>query len=373
MIITVQRLYIRDLLKLLLLLALGLSLFFSIIGLIDKVDDFMPHKPSFALVAEYTLLAMPLNTHYLLPTAILLSSIFTFSQAIRRREIIAIKASGGRMKGILKPFLGIGLILTLFAFILGEVIVPTASKKRHELYDTITGKGKNLSFRDGVMYMRGKEGEIVRISLYLPEEKKALGVSILSFTPSGLRERIDAETAFWTGDGWRLTGITAYDIGEGKIHSEKEMRYTGIASPTILQSDLWKVEEMTLPDLIRYNRRLNEAGFRNPKMLVDISSRISYPLVNLFMLLLGIALSLESRVIEEKLGRVLPSQRGEGKKAGGFVSAGLGLVISLAYWFGYSLFLSLGYAGTVPPVIAPWIIPAVYGLISFYLYRHIPE
>ncbi|NTU42407.1 MAG: LptF/LptG family permease [Nitrospirales bacterium] len=369
MIITIQRLYFRDFLKLLLILTLGLSLFFSVIGLIDKADDLMPHKPQLILLAEYALLSMPLTTHYLLPMAILLSGIFTFSQAIRRREITAIKASGGRLKGILMPFVVMGVILTLFAFILGEVIVPTASKKGHSLHDRITGKDKPLSFKDGVLYMRGKAGEIVRMSLYLPEEKKAVGVSVLSFSGSDLREKIEAESAWWTGNDWLLKGITISDIAEGKTRKAEEMRFSGIGSPAVLRADLWKVEEMTMPELLRYNKRLNEAGFRNTKLIVDISSRLSYPLVNLFMLILGIAISLESSVIEERLGRIFSGQ----KKGGGIISAGIGLIISVAYWLSYSLCLSLGYAGTIPPIIAPWIIPSLFGLISAYLYRHIPE
>jgi lipopolysaccharide export LptBFGC system permease protein LptF len=58
---------------------------------------------------------------------------------------------------------------------------------------------------------------------------------------------------------------------------------------------------------------------------------------------------------------------------GGLFAAGLGILISFVYWLLYTLMLSMGYARIIPPVIATWIIPAVSGVIAFYLFRKIPE
>jgi lipopolysaccharide export system permease protein len=129
------------------------------------------------------------------------------------------------------------------------------------------------------------------------------------------------------------------------------------------------VEEMTLTGLIKYQRRLNEAGFKNIKLTVDISARLSYPLINLFMLLLGMSLSLGGAFHKNFLERIME----EGRVGSGIITAGLGLVISLIYWIGYTFFLSLGYAGTIPPVSAPWIMPALFAAGSIYLYSQIPE
>jgi lipopolysaccharide export LptBFGC system permease protein LptF len=35
--------------------------------------------------------------------------------------------------------------------------------------------------------------------------------------------------------------------------------------------------------------------------------------------------------------------------------------------------LSLGYTGTIPPIIAPWIVPIVFAGVSVYLYSQVPE
>ncbi|BCB95228.1 permease YjgP/YjgQ family protein [Dissulfurispira thermophila] len=370
----IQRLYIKEFLKVLLILTFGISAVFSIIGLIDKIDDFMPYKPSFNLLMLYTALSIPKYTNYLLPMSILLSSLFIFSQAIKRREIIAIKAATGKMKKVLIPFVIIGIILTSFAFLLGEIIVPTTSKKLHSIKNKIIKKERGLAFKEGTLYIRGKDGSIVRISLYLPDKNISKGVSIFKFDEEGLKERLDAETGLWKDNVWKLKDVTLYDIAKGQIRKIKEAVYPAIESPKIFQEDMWKVEEMTIIEMVKYKQRLDEAGFKNIKLLVDISSRLSYPLINLFMLLLGISLSLGGDFRGHWLLKLISSQKiKEGTLGSGIIAAGLGLLISLVYWFGYSLFLSLGYAGAISPLIAPWVVPIIFAVISVYLYSQIPE
>ena len=364
----VQKLYMKEFLKTLIILSLGISLVFAIIGFIDKIDDFMPHKPSWGLLLEYVLLTIPRYLNYLMAMATLLSSLLVFSQAIKRREIVAIKAASGKMKSILLPFVAFGVILTLFGFTLGEIVVPATSKKVRAIKNRITQEKKEITFKEGTLYMRGKDGSIVRVALYLPGQNISKDVSIYRFDNKGLRERIDAESAEWAGNTWKLKNVVVYDIASGNISRMPEATFPYIESPKIFQEDMWAAEEMTLPELVKYQQRLSTAGFKNEKFSVDISSRLSYPLINLFMLILGISLSVggEQRVFQ----RIL---QGKSNTQGGIIAAGMGLFISLVYWFGYSLFLSMGYAGAIPPVIAPWIIPSVFAVISVYLYSQIPE
>jgi lipopolysaccharide export system permease protein len=364
----IQKLYIKDFLKTLVVLGLGISLIFSIVGLIDKIDEFMPHKPPLKLLFEYTLLTIPKYFHYLMAMSTLLTSLFVFSQAIKRKEIIIIKAASGRMKRILMPFLGMGLALTVLGFGLEEIIIPAASKQIRSIRNQITEKKKTVTFKDGTLYMRGKDGSIVRIALYLPDKNISRDVSIFRFDAGQLKERIDASTAEWEGSSWQLKKVTRYNMSTGVISSLPEMTFPNIESPKIFQEDLWSVEEMSMSELIQYQRRLVEAGFKNIKLSVDISSRLSYPLINFFMLLLGISLSVggDHRMLQKIL-------HAKSSSHSGVIAAGLGLLISLVYWIGYSVFLSLGYTGAVSPLAAPWIMPLVFASLSVYLYYQIPE
>jgi lipopolysaccharide export LptBFGC system permease protein LptF len=35
--------------------------------------------------------------------------------------------------------------------------------------------------------------------------------------------------------------------------------------------------------------------------------------------------------------------------------------------------LSMGYARVIHPVLAPWIVPVLFGILAAYLFRRIPE
>jgi lipopolysaccharide export system permease protein len=133
------------------------------------------------------------------------------------------------------------------------------------------------------------------------------------------------------------------------------MEYADLGSPNLFSENIDKPEEMGIAELYRYMQRLKKAGFRNTKLAVDINSKISFPLINFFMILLGISLSLRINL------------------GGGLFSAGLGLLLSLCYWFGFTLSLSLGYAGILPPVLAAWIVPVVFGSAAVYLFAKMPE
>ncbi len=368
----IQRMYLKDFLKTLAVLAFGIAIIFSIIGLVDKLDEFLPFKPSMKLLASYALNTVPKYMQYLMPMAILLSSLYVFSQAIRRREIIVIKASGGKLKTLLRPFLFLGVLLTLISFLLGEVIVPDTSKRLRAISNQIAKKERKVTFKEGTLYIRGKDGSIARIGLYLPDKDAYQAITIFRIGEMGLQNRIDADSAVWEQETWKLKNVRTLSIETGKVTQVKELEYPGIESPKTFQSDVWKVEEMSIMELLRFKNRLQDAGFRNPKLSTDISSRIAYPLINLFMLLLGISLSAggDQRVLQ-RIYQLRMLQNAESHA--GVVSAGIGLMISLTYWLGYSFFLSLGYAGSIQPVIAPWVVPLAFSGISAYLFYKIPE
>jgi lipopolysaccharide export system permease protein len=370
--ITVQRLYIVEFFQTLFILTIGMSVLFGILGLSEKLAEFMQHEPTISQLAQYALASIPRYVLYFLPMGALLSSLFVFSMAIKRREIVAIKTSGGKMKRLLSPFIVIGILLTLFGFVLGEFIVPVTAYKVREVAGEIVQKGSAKTlFKEGTLYMRSNDGSIVKISLYMPEKNLSKDVSIFQYTDGVMTARIDAKTAVWEGNAWKLTDITIYNFVDGKFSSMKEMTYTGIESPNIFREDVLKVEEMTITELIRYKNRLTDAGFKNNKLSVDVSARLSYPMINLFMLLLGISLSVGGE--QKGFEKVFRTKIQGAHSHAGILSAGLGLVISVAYWLGYTFALSLGYSGAVPPIVAPWIVPVIFSLLSVYLYANIPE
>ncbi|PKL52465.1 MAG: hypothetical protein CVV37_01095 [Nitrospira bacterium HGW-Nitrospira-1] len=348
----IQRLYLKDFFRLLLLITFGLSFIFSLIDLIGKIDSF---KASFWSLALYAMLNLPRFLLYLLPMSVLICSLFTFSQAFRRHEIDAIKAAGGKLKTLFYPFIAAGIFLSIFAFVTNEVIAPDFSAKASELQNRLEGKEKKSAFSDGAIWLKSRDGSPVKVDLYIAEKKIARGVSLFILGGDFLKEQIIAEEAFWDGKTWMLNNVKIYHVETGEIEKIERMEYAGLESPDLFTNEMKTPNEMGIYELYGYIQRLKNAGFNNLKLIIDLNSKISFPLINIFMMMLGIALSLRS------------------KQGGGIIAAGLGLLISLIYWLGHTFSLSIGYAGMLPPVLAAWTAPFLFSAFAVYLFLKTPE
>lgn len=351
----IQRLYLKDFLTLLFLLSGGLSVIFSLLEMVDKISSFIPGKTSAADLLIYTSYNIPRFFLYVLPMSVLICSLFTFSQAVRKKEITAIKAAGGKLRSLSYPFIVMGMLLSLFAFVTGEIIVPDFSKRASDLKNVLEGKSRRLNVTEGGLWLRSKDGSPVRIDLYVTERKTAEGISVFKIGEGALKEKIFARKAYWNGETWVLEDVMRYTVQTGSMEHLETITYGDLESPDFFADELKGAGEMGIAELYRYIERLKSAGFRNVKLAVDLDSKISFPLVSLFMMMLGIALSFRMSL------------------GGGLFSAGLGLLISLFYWLSYTFFLSIGYAGVIPAFLSAWTVPFIFGALSLYLFLRIPE
>jgi lipopolysaccharide export system permease protein len=347
--------YLKDFFIMLVMITVGLSLIFCLLDVIEKIDDFKPDAFSAGQVTLYALLRLPSYLLYLLPVSVLISSLFTFSQAYRRFEIPAIKAAGGKLRAFFYPFIVTGILISLFAFMINEGIAPDFSRRALAIKNELKGKTKKYAFREGSMWLKSTTGDPVKIDLFVFDKRLVHGIDIFVLGDAVLRERISAEKAFWNGSIWSLEQVTRYDFDSGTIHELKTLDYHNLEAPEIFAEKIKKPEEMNISELYRYAERLKNAGFRNVRLAVDLHSKISFPFINIFMMVLGISLSSRKTV------------------GSGLISAGLALLICLFYWFGYTFMLSLGYAGIIMPVIAAWIIPSLFAILSLYLFVTVPE
>ncbi|MEK6673618.1 MAG: LptF/LptG family permease [Nitrospirota bacterium] len=359
----IQRHYLKEFLKLFFIILIGISTILSLIDLVNKIDDFMQHNPPIADVLLYSASNMPGYMVYLMPMATLISSLFITGQAGRMKETTAIKAAGGSIKRLMMPFIYTGLFLSLAGFLLSEFIVPHLSANARRIQDSITKNKGSITFKEGTAWFRTGD-HIVKIDLYMPDKGVINGISIFKIEAFALTKRIEARSAEWKpvlGSDtskrgvWYLNDVTEYDIATGKTTKHKGLQSEVIDPPDILNKGIQRPDEMTLRELYSYTRKLESSGMKNIKLTVDINSRISFPLINIVMIVLGIALASRTDM------------------GSGLVTSAIAIFISLLYWLGYTSFLSMGYTGLLDPVIAAWIVPLIFGAAAFYMYKNIPE
>jgi len=347
-----RRYYIKIFLTLYLIISIGLSMMMSGLDLIEKIDELLPLGVTFTNILLYGLYGIPRYLSYVMPFAGLISGLYTLGQASKKKEIISIMAGGGRIKSLLLPFIVIGIMTSLISFALSEFLVPEATISAKKIRRV--GRPKGSFFKEGTIWLRAKDGSIVRMGLYLPEKDSAKKISIFRLKETGLAERIEAETAIYSGGRWLLQNTISYDIEEATIKKSPSLEFPHIEPPTFLEEDVRSPDEMGILELKNYLKKLRQAGLKNLKLEVDMQAKLSYPLINLFMLIIGISFSV---------------RRG----LGGLLAGAAGISISLLYWIGFTVALSLGYAGVIPPQASAWLMPTAFCTIAIYLFLKIPE
>lgn len=351
------RYFFKEFFKLFLIVIFGLTAIMLIAEVFDKVDEFYSKKPPVSLILQYLLLLSPKFILYATPMASLLAILVSIGRASKWKETVAIKASGGSLKRLFSSFLLLGVLISISSLVFGEVIVPVSVRKAAWLRSTkILNQTPKISFREKALWMRGLDGSLIRIRDFVQSENRALETGIYTFNPSfGLEKRIEAQEARWEHGKWSLRDVTVFDFSNNSVSRHDILLTSALEEPEIFREEMKKPEEMNFMELYNYYSRLERAGFRNLKYVVRMYEKLAYPTVNFVMILFGIAISLNT------------------KGSGGIRAAGLGIAISVLYWLIYSISISLGNTSTIPPWLAPWTGPVLFGVAGAVMFLRMKE
>ncbi len=355
--ILLHRLYIKEFIMLLLIVVLGLTVVTSMYESMDKLGDFKPYDPEASQLLMYWVYTLPRYVLYLLPMGILVSGMFVVGHASRSRELVAYMAAGGRIRHLMRPFIIIGALLSIFAFFASEIVVPASSRKVIEVEESIISRKKVSSRRvAGVTWLRADDGSIVRVRLYVPSRDFFKDFSVFTTDDERLTRIITASRARYLPESgvWELNAVKDYYPATGEMSFLKTMKWSQLGSPGVFSGRMKKPYEMTFLELRDYAQRLRDTGFVNLRLNVEMHSKISYPFINLIVMVLGISFAAK-------------------RNMGGLFAASFSLLFTLAYWFGYTILLAMGFAGIIPPLLAVWIMPIAFGFVSAWFFYQVPE
>ena len=351
-----SRYFLKEFFKYFFLILIGMTVILLVAEFFDKMDEFYTNKSSIYLVFQYLLLQAPKSLLLVTPVASLLSILFTVGIASKWKETVAIRAAGGSLKKLFSSFLLLGIVISVSVLIFSETLAPLATRKAAWIRNIkILKKSPKITYREGALWLKGLDGSLIRIRDFVENKNKVLKISIFILSPSfEIQKRIEAEEAEWIDNRWERKNATVFDFNnDTKRH--KALIYTGLEEPNIFREEMRKPGEMNFSELYAYYKRLENAGFKNLKYIVELYGKLAYPTVNFVMILFGVALALNARL------------------GGGLRAAGLGLVVIIGYWLVLSISLSLGNTGTVSPALAPWIGPVVFGITGGYMFVRIKE
>lgn len=307
-------------------------------------------------IIVHNMLKLPEIIVQMTPPSILLATVLTISGMNRSNELTACYAIGVGLSRVVSVVLSLVFIICCFTLVLQDRILPPLFKKRTTYYWRDM-KGKTdffLDVKQDKIWYRSKN-LIYNLRTFDQKTKTIFGMAVYTFDESfNLLQVIDAERAAFTPAGWRLMNgtVTVFSKEDPFPVSQKfkEKELLIAESPKDFQEIEKEVDGLRLKELHKYISRVKSTGTDTKSYEVKFWSRISLSFIPLVMSILGVPFSTRNR-----------------REGGVAKDLGLCLGVTFFYWLFYSVGLSLGTNGALPPWVAAWLPSAIFAALALTL------
>jgi lipopolysaccharide export system permease protein len=350
MIRVLDRLVIRNFLRLFLLFVIGAPLLFILGDMVERVDRLLEGLTLSEVLLSYAY-EFPQYVFWSFPIAGLMATVFTIQPMTVHREIMAAKAGGISFRRIVAPVIVLGVLVTGVGLYLSD-LVPVAKERAAEIRGEREGRqGWAAQF----VYLTDT-GEALLARQLRVHDGRMSGLVILRRgedvgTPT---VHIWAEEASWTeAGGWVLRGGFIRELlpsGEERAERFQELAYDRLTErPEDLVQAIRDEDEMTRAELEALAARVIRSGGDAGRLQVKREQRLAIPVAALVIILFGAPLATSA------------------KRGGAAVGIGLSLATTILYLVLLRLFGALGYAGLIDPVIAAWAPNLIFLVAGLFL------
>jgi len=339
---------------------------FLMTELIDITDLVINYGVGFTTILMMLGYSIPSFMQFVVPMASMIGVLLAFLKMSSDNEIIALKASGMSIWGMLPPvivFCLLGCIMTMIMTVYGQ---PWSRASRKAIIrklntNSITALLKesqfNDSFSDLMIYVSKIDSQQLKgvfieqggtsdpgVTITAPRGRITTGDPDSQVYKLQLEEgqinRIDVETDTETGTETVTVGTTSFDFGQRQLDLKKTMK----------SSDSQKSEkEMRPGELMEYIRSREQKDEEYYKALIVLHNKFSLPFACVTLGILAVPLGVESKSARRSFG------------------IGLGIFFFLGYYLIMSAGEVYGRTGHYPPAIGMWAPNIVMGGIGCFL------
>lgn len=362
-----------------------------IVAVMTAVRQVAKQSLSFSGMIELIALQMPRILVFTLPMSVLFGTVQTFGEMSGRGEIIALWAGGMSFKRMLRAPLLWGVVLSLIAFFIQEILVPGAETRRAGVVATqlrsSLGKQDNFSLRDPA---RGPLRKVIQAQRFDPETNVLTEPSIQIYRELKPYLLITAQRAQWDkqANSWILFNGKTIRLSNDRSRSgfgesgnfprlDAKAKGYNMPSPDEMNTlaktpaehlESGDFEMVSIADLSHYraalrdqlqqpqNRGVGEvSGRQKLNNLIrgatyGIVDKIATPLVCIALILVGAPLGIRPQ-----------------RSSGGGFSLGISLMAIMLYYVTWSALSPLGKSGSLDPYLAALLAPVVTAIIGLVL------
>lgn len=344
--------------KLLAMAYMAFIMLFVMVDVFENMDNLVKHHVPVVQSVAFFALKVPFVISQVSPVAVLLAVLLSLGILSKHNEVTAMKAGGVRLLRVLTPLFIAGLAVSLGVILLNEVVTPKALKKAESFksvwFNTVEG-----AFGHQGLWLRTDEG-ILNVKKVDLRKNELSGVTIYDIVkPFAAKRRIAARVARWDGSVWAAPAAIVWTIEPGGIikkSGETNFSIPGLGAPDELGSIDTNRENLGFLELGNYIENLEAEGYDASKYRFDLYGKITFPLVNFIMVLVGIPFALKT-----------------GRHSGIAMGVGLSVIIAFSYWLIFAVTKSLCTSGILPPLASALFPDVIFAAVGLLAYGHVNE
>lgn len=353
-----EKYILSEFIKLLIMAVAAFILLFVVVDVFENMDDLMENRVPLGQSVVFFLYKIPFFIGQVSPIAVLLAVLLSLGLLAKHNEVTAIKAGGVRLVKVLIPLLAAGAVISAGMILMNETVTPAALKKAD-------------SFR--AVWLEGVKGSYGRQGLWVKDDTGIFNIRQMDLKANEIRgitfyelskgfaatRRVRARLASWKDGAWVTPEATVWVFKDKGIVSksvETDFVLPGPGGPMELASVESGHSNMGFFELSRYIRDLEEDGYDTRKYRIDLYGKLTFPLVNLIMVLVGVPFALKT-----------------GRHSGIAAGVGLSVLIAFSYWVIFAITKSLGANGILPPFFSALFPDVLFAAIGVLMYGHVRQ
>lgn len=339
-------------------------LFFSFIFLMTQILEItnliVNYRISLSSVFLMILYAMPFFLQFVVPMSIMMAVLLTFLRLSKDNEIVALKAGGVSVLGLLPPvllFCLLGWGLTGYMSIYG---MPQGKLALKSLALDVISSNLNIGLKERTFNDKF-DGVVLYVNKIDLRNRLLRDIFIEDQRTKGIVSTVVAPKAKLYSDPENyIVHLRLFDGSINQSNLDDRSAHTVQFETYDFRLNVKKEvararggpkdeEEMSIPELREYVRKAEEKDDQYYLTLMEYYKKFSYPIACFALGILGLPLGIQSKSAKKSFG------------------IGLGLVFYLLYYILLSAGWVFGEAGIYPPIIGMWVPNIVLGMLGLYL------
>lgn len=338
--------------------------FFTFVFLMTKILDItnliVNYKISMLSVLLILLYSVPRFLSFVIPMSVMMAVLLTFIRLSSDKELVALKAGGVSIYGLMPPVLVFCLMGVVFSCFITIYGMPWGTVSMKELTFQVAAshvdaglkeRTFNDSFKDVMLYINKIELKKKMLTDVFIEDKRSQNIVSTVMAPKGRMfaepDKLVFHLKLYNGtiNQVNLENKSAHSINFESYDVNLDFKKTLSASKGGPKDE----DEMSFGDLREYLRTFPKKNEQYYSALIELHKKFSIPFACFALGILAVPLGIQSESAKRSTG------------------LGLGMVFFLIYYILLSAGSVFGETGIYPPIVGMWVPNIVLGAFGLFL------